>query len=59
MTRREFMARVGSLSVICVGLHGVKSVVPPRRTVQAARPLKYPGTIVPMGDIRMQSKWSG
>ncbi len=21
--------------------------------------LKYPGTIVPMGDIRRQSKWSG
>lgn len=53
------MARAGSLSTICIGLHGVKSADPPRRTVQAARPLKYPGAIVPMGDIRMQSKWSG
>jgi hypothetical protein len=31
----------------------------PRRFVRAVRPEKYPGRIVPMGDVRRQAKWSG
>lgn len=59
MTRREFMAKVGLLSVVCVGLCRARRMDAPRRAVHAARLLSYPGTIVPMGDIRIQSKWNG
>lgn len=60
MTRRQFIMQIaGAASVICVGWHRTGQMPLPRRIVHAARPVKYPGTVVPMGDLRIQSKWSG
>jgi len=60
MTRREFMTMAaGSVSAVCLGLHGSQRLPTLCRTVRAVPPVKYPGTVVPMGDIRMQSRWSG
>jgi hypothetical protein len=60
MTRRKFLYRIGvAASAIggCLCWMGRKAL--PRRVVRADRVERYPGTIVPMGDIRTQSKWSG
>ncbi|MEN6335388.1 MAG: hypothetical protein ABFE01_14150 [Phycisphaerales bacterium] len=60
MTRREFMtAAAGSISAVCLGFHGSQRLPTLRRMVRAVPPVTYPGTVVPMGDISMQSKWSG
>jgi len=60
MTRRTFLHRMaGAISVIGGGLCRMGHKVLPRRVVRAERWDKYPGAILPMGDIRIQSKWSG
>ena len=60
MTRRKFLYHIGAvLSAIagCVAWMGRKAL--PQRTVRADCSTEYPGTIVPLGNIRIQSKWSG
>ncbi len=60
MTRREFLCRISvvvSAMGGCLAWMGRKAL--PRRTVWANRSDDYPGVIMPMGDIRTQSKWSG
>ena len=60
MTRRKFVRRVaGAASALCLGLCWVGRKASPRRIVRAVRLGKYPGRIVPMGEIGKQSKWSG
>ena len=60
MTRRGFLCRVaGVVSAICAAAGWIGRKAVPRRVVRADRPAAYPGTVVPMGDIRIQSKWSG
>lgn len=60
MTRRKFLSRVGvAVSAICGGLCWMGRRALPRRVVRADRLEKYPGAIVPMGDIEIESKWSG
>ncbi len=60
MTRREFIARVtGTASTVCLGLHWTGRRISPHPVVQATRLDKYPGAVVPMRNIRGQSKWSG
>jgi len=60
MTRRKFLYRIGIVASAIGGCLGWMSRgVLPRRSVRAGRSENYPGVIVPMGDIRMQSKWSG
>ncbi|MBP7051644.1 MAG: hypothetical protein KBE65_11560 [Phycisphaerae bacterium] len=60
MTRRKFLYHI-SIAVSVVGgwVGWMSRRVLPRRIVRAGRSKNYPGVIVPMGDIRMQSKWSG
>jgi len=60
MTRRRFVRAIaGAASAICGGLYWVGQRASPRRIVRAVRLGKYPGEVVPMGDIGRQSKWSG
>jgi hypothetical protein len=60
MTRRTFVrALVGAASAAGAGLAWLGRTVSPRRMVRAVRLGKYPGDVVPMGDISRQSKWSG
>ena len=60
MTRRRFVhAIAGGLSSVGFGLGWMARAVSPRRAVRAVRLRRYPGSIVPMGDIRQQAKWSG
>ena len=60
MTRRTFVRGIaGVLSALGLGLGWIARAVSPRRVVRAGRLGKYPGRIVPMGDIRKQGKWSG
>ena len=60
MTRRRFVrVLAGSLSAVGAGLCWVGQRVSPRRIVRAVRLGRYPGQVVPMGDMRKQSRWSG
>ncbi len=60
MTRRTFVrALVGAASAAGAGLAWLGHKTSPRRIVRAVRLGKYPGDVVPMGDISKQSKWSG
>ncbi|MBN2133738.1 MAG: hypothetical protein JW741_29825 [Sedimentisphaerales bacterium] len=60
MTRREFTVRLASCaSLVAAGFRGLARAVLPRRFVRAARRDKYPGTLVPMPDVREEGKWSG
>ena len=60
MTRRTFVRGIaGVLSALGAGWGWIARIVSPRRVVRAVPFGKYPGRIVPMGDIRRQAKWSG
>ena len=60
MTRRKFLYHIGiAASAISGCLGWMSRRVLPRRIVRADRSEGYPGGIMPMGDIRMQAKWSG
>jgi len=60
MTRRKFVRGItGVLSALGLGWCWIARAVSPRRVVRTVRLGKYPGRIVPMGDIRKQAKWSG
>ena len=60
MTRREFTTRLAScVSLAAAGLCGLIRAVLPRRFVRAAREAEYPGTLVPMPDVREEGNWSG
>jgi len=59
MTRRTFVIRLTTFaSCVAAGLFRLGRAAP-RRFVRAVRWGKYPGRIVPMGDLREQAKWSG
>jgi hypothetical protein len=49
----------GAVSALGAGLCWVGGRASPRRILRAVRSGKYPGTVVAMGDIGNQSKWSG
>jgi hypothetical protein len=60
MTRRRFVRIItGVASAFCGGLYRLSQRAVPRRVVRALRLGKYPGEVVPMGDMGKQSKWSG
>jgi hypothetical protein len=53
MTRREFMQAIAGVAPAAHVSRG-KGETPSPHCLG-----KYPGEVVPMGDIRKQSKWSG
>ncbi|MCU0916352.1 MAG: hypothetical protein MUC88_17585 [Planctomycetes bacterium] len=60
MTRRRFVRVLAStISAIGAGLCWAGQRILPRRIARAVHLGQYPGQVVPMGDIRRQSKWSG
>jgi hypothetical protein len=60
MTRRKLVQiMAGAASAICGGLYWAGQRASPRRIARAVGVGKYPGKVVPMGDITKQSKWSG
>jgi hypothetical protein len=60
MTRRKLVRGIAAaMSSLGLGLWWVARAVSPRRCVRAERVERYPGKIVPMGDIRNPAKWSG
>jgi hypothetical protein len=59
MTRRKFTVFLtGLIAGAAAGLFRFGRAAP-RRFVRAVRLGKYPGRVVPMGDVRRRAKWSG
>lgn len=60
MTRRKLVRGIAATaSCVGFGLWWIAQAVSPRRYVRAERVERYPGKIVPLGDIRNPAKWSG
>jgi hypothetical protein len=60
VTRRKFVQVIaGAASALGAGLWWIGRKASPRRVVRALHLGKYPGAVVPMEDVRQQSKWSG
>ena len=60
MTRREFIKSLTGVVVASLtGIRWLAKTVMPRRFVRASGVKKYPGTLIPMGDVSQESKWSG
>ena len=60
MTRRRCVRIITGVASACGGgLYWLRDHASPRRAMRALRLGKYPGEVVPMGDIDKQSKWSG
>ncbi|MHC4616976.1 MAG: hypothetical protein ACYTEQ_04390 [Planctomycetota bacterium] len=60
MTRRKFIQKfISAASVIIAGASWLAKKAAPRRFVRAVRRKVYPGSLMPLGDISKQGKWSG
>jgi hypothetical protein len=60
MTRREFIKSLtGVVVASLIGIRWLAKIAVPRRFILASQVKKYPGSLIPLGDISQQSKWSG
>jgi hypothetical protein len=60
MTRREFIKSIISAAIaVSIGVRWLSKKAVPRKFLLAFRVKKYPGTVIPMGDISEQSKLNG
>jgi hypothetical protein len=60
MTRREFIKSVVNTAIAAfIGVRWLAKKAVPRKFLLAFKVKKYPGSVIPLGDISEQGKWNG